>query len=383
MIDNALRWFWDRVGTAASVPARSLVAFRWIFGAYLLFFDARYFAWIDQAPDGLFNPPLISLPYLVGGFLPAPFLVVLDIVAVVAIFLMTIGYRTRLTTSVVFATLVVSSSFGYSFGKISHQILLGAVLLCMIITNWGQEPGGRRQEGSAEVFGTSRRVAQGMSLLAIMIVFGFITAGFDKVRYWVNAEVTESGILSWFYPRLFEYGDLYLLADFVPGTPAVLLKAADISAALLEVAGIFALLGGRILWRTWLAALTTLYLANALVLNITFTTQVMIYLAFVSLTFLWSPRFERWRRPVIAALALVAAWHVWVRLDGRGSGFSLWADGGLPFVYDVIVCLAVLGLLLSDIRRIHRESRSGAGRPVRQSSDEERDPVPVQSHAAS
>lgn len=357
MTERGLAWLWGRASRATEVPVRSLGVFRWILGAYLLLFDARYFAWIDHTPDAFFAPPIVSVPYLVDGFPPAPFFTLLDVLGVVAICTMTIGYRTRTSTTIVLVTYLVSSSFAYSHGKISHQILVAAVLLCMVFADWGKA--------------SPRRVAQGLSLLAVFIAFGFLTAGFDKARYWLTSDLSSSGFLSWYYPRMFTYEQPQLLAGLVPGTPLALLKLADIAAVVVELAGFVALLAGRISWRAWLLVLASLHLANALVLNITFTTQVVIYLAFVSLVRFDREPSARVRGLAMAAVVVVAGWHVVTRLMGGGSSYFLMdgASSTTTTMYDlvlcVVTCLAVMALLAADLwaevtarRRTRREARA-------------------------
>lgn len=98
-----------------------------------------------------------------------------------------------------------------------------------------------------------------------------------------------------------------------------------------------------------LSGLAGIHLANALILNITFATQVLIYLAFVSLVGLVTPWASRLRLPVTAAIALVIGWHVWVRVDGRGSGYFLWDGTRSTFTYDLYVCVAICVIVAAVI----------------------------------
>lgn len=350
MIDRALAWFWGRVGRAVAVPDSSLPRFRWIFGVYLLLFDAPNFAWLDRTPDAFFEPPLISLPYLVGGFPPAPVFLLLDVVAIVAVCTMTIGYRTRASTIVVLVTRLLSTSFAYSLGKISHQIALTALLACMAVANWGERtadaptddsPASDGRDTPASGGTTSHRVMQAMALLGIVIAFGFVTAGFDKLRRWTDLDPSTSGILSWYYPNVFTRGlGTELLGGIVPGLPVAVLELADVAAGVLEMVGFVALLSGRIPWRLWLTALTLLHLSNALFLNITFTTQVMVYLAFADLSAIPAPS-RGVRRAAVAGVGVLGIWHVVMRFAERGSSFFVVDGVRTTFVVDLYVCLLV------------------------------------------
>lgn len=365
---KVLDWFWNRAALATAVPDRSLSAFRWILGCYLLLFDAPYFRWVDESPQALFDPPLFSLSQLVGGFPPAPFFTVLDIVAIIAICTMTTGYRVRTSTIIVLVTNILATTFAYSHGKISHQIALSAILFCMILANWGKndEDGVVKRRRLPDVLRTSRRSLRGVALMGVLLAFGFFTAGFGKVMNWVNADVSRSGFLGWYYPRVYNY-DLILLADAVPGVPPILLKVGDVAGSLLEVLGLVALLCGAYVWRSWLIAITGLHLFNALVLNITFTTQTAIYLVFVNLLWLARPGLERYRKPAVAAVVVLAAWHIWMRLQGGGSGFFLVNDPVVGWHYDIFLSIAacfVVGILLAwDLLARWRTRQDAAADP--------------------
>lgn len=364
MIDRALHAVWDRVDAAVRVPAASLGAFRWIFGGYLLLFDARWFGWLDQTPDAFFDPPVLSVAYPVGGFPPAPFFAALDAVWLLCVLLMTWGVRTRITTAVALAAYLLGATFVYSHGKISHQIAIAMILLCMTIADWGRAP--------------QRRIAQGLALLAVGLSFGFLAAGFDKARHWLTPDLGVSGLLSWYYPRMELLTEPRLLAGLVPGTPLPLLKLADIAAVVFELSWFIALFAGRVPWRVWLFVATGFHLVNALVLNITFTTQVVVYLAFVDLTRLPGVRRlgaragARIRMAAGAVTAVVAAWHAITRLGGTGSFLFLGGAGSETSGYDlylsVAVCAVVLALIASDVvpeaavLRQRARSRSRPGR---------------------
>lgn len=331
MIDRMLVRFWGRVAESVWVPPESLGIFRWVFGLYLLFFDARWFAWIDHTPDAFFAPPIVSIAYLAGGFPPPYSFTIIDVVGLLAIFSMTCGYRTRLSTWIVLVTYLVSTTFSYSHGKISHQIAIAIVLACMVIADWGKA--------------SRRRVAQGLTLLAVALCFGFLTAGFDKALYWLTLDPTVSGALSWYYPRM-ALAEPQLFASMVPGTPLWLLKGADFLAVVFELSGFIALIWGRLAWRLWLLAAIGFHLANALVLNITFTTQVVVYLAFANLAFVasWATRGRLRiviRRILIVVAASVTTWHIVTRLGGGGSSFFLGSGPATVHLYDLIVCVTV------------------------------------------
>ncbi|MFB8387033.1 hypothetical protein ACFC3F_07840 [Microbacterium sp. NPDC055910] len=322
--------------------------FRWVFGLYLLLFDARWFSWLDQTPDAFFTPPLLSLSSMAGGFPPSPFFTIVDLVGLAAICAMTCGWATRISTSVALVTYIVSTTFAYSQGKISHQIAIALVLVCMLIADWGKA--------------APRRIAQGLSLLGVALCFGFLVAGVEKSRYWLTPDLGVSGFLSWYYPRM-DLQEPQLLAGLVPGVLLLAFKAADVIAVLFEVSGFIWLLWGRVPWRLWLLAAASFHLVNALVLNITFSTQIVAYAAFFSLATLpWPARGERAysaaRITAVAIAVFATVWHGVTRIAGGGSFFIF--GGSLAYTgdYDLIVCIVVGSAVVAlGARDVFREIR--------------------------
>lgn len=94
-VDRACAVFWGRVARATGAQARSVGIFRWIYGLYFLALEAPSFTFIDEAPRAFFDPPVLSLAFLLDGFPPPPFFRILDLFSVLALALVTIGYRTR------------------------------------------------------------------------------------------------------------------------------------------------------------------------------------------------------------------------------------------------------------------------------------------------
>lgn len=315
MAERAVTWFWGRVATATAVPSTSLRTFRWIVGIYLLAIEAPHFAWIDRAPRAFFNPPTFSLAYLVGGFPPKPFFIVLDLVSIALIVLMILGIRTRAVTIAIVVLRIVGSTFLFSFGKIDHTIMMTAVLALMAWCNWGEPAAGRERDAATEL-----RTLRALSLQAVVLAFGFLTAGLPKLAHWVDGDTGTSGFLSWYYEGLFDFRRHDLIAAWVPHIPLPLLEAADVLAVALELAGFVALLSGRIPWRLFLMFVAVLHLVNVLVLNIEFTAQAITYLAYVDLTIRRPRTAPLWAKRVgLGAIAVVVAWHVQARINDEGS----------------------------------------------------------------
>lgn len=370
MISDLIDTYWRRVLAATAVPATSLSVFRWVIGLFQLLVYVPFVAWIDDVPHGLFDPPQFSLAYLVGGFPPAPFFAVLDIVAVLALVAMTIGWRTRAATLVVVVTRLVGTTFTYSFGKIDHtDIMLTWLLMALAFSDWGEHytlAGALRQATAApnpdERTRRERRPSKPLAMFATVLAFGMFTAGFPKLRVWVDFDLSTSGVLSWFYPNRLTLGRDGLLDDLLPGVPAILLELTDYFAVCMELTAVVFLLVGRRAWLGYLAVATAFHLANVLVLNIAFAGQVITYLVFAGLVL---PQRVDPRKAVFAGTAICAlagAWSVARTLVGRGAVTIL--NGDRPaqtqhlLYVSLIVCVAVLVSLLRALalgwRRVER-----------------------------
>ena len=367
--ERANAWFWQRVSSSVEVPADSLGLFRWIYGVFLLV-ETPYFAWIDHVPHGLFNPPILSPAFLLGGFPASPFFSILDAIVVASLCLVTVGYRTRFFTVVLIAGLLAGFNFRYSFGKVDSDIIILMVLVCMEMAGWGN------YYSIDVLLGRVDRVAsleaqhqanRGLSLFAVLLSFGMITAGLGKARSWIDFNLRTSGFLMWFYPQYYDLGRHLLLAKWVPHIPIPALELGDYLGPMFELSGFPALLYSRRTWRMWLFIACTFHLMNALLLNIAFNEQALSYLLFVDLS---SVAFTRWQRfaqrRVIVALSCFVFFlgmsHIVMRSFGYGSRivFVSSVDREQPFFlyFCIPICAFVLARLARALVGPHRDGRN-------------------------
>ncbi len=316
--ERACAAFWARVARAASVPAPSLGVFRWLYGLYFLGLEAPSFTFIDLAPRAFFDPPVLSPAFLLDAFPAPPFFRVLDLLAVAALGLMTVGYRTRTATLSLFVLRLVGASFHYSFGKIDHDILALAILPCMWLADWGRHYSLDARSRQDEVVGTAR----GTALFAVLLAFGMLTAGLPKAMVWIDFDLETSGILSWYYPQLATLDRQRLLAPYVGALPALLREGGDYLGPLLELSAFAALLHSRRAWLGWLLLASVFHLINVLLLNINFISYAVLYCCFANLEAL-GPFVRRWLPGFIAAAAIMASWHLLTR--------ALWVGGPVVF----------------------------------------------------
>ena len=365
-ISDASAWYWQRVAASAAVPDASLGIFRWVFGLYLLILQAPHFSWIDDVPHGFFDPPYLSPAYPVGGFLPSPVFTVVDVLALVALVAMTIGWNTRIATASLLVLRLLGSAFAYSFGKIDHNIIIDALLLSMLVADWGRHHSLDARHRDDAGSSCSRSTQRGVALFATILAFGLLTAGVPKLMHWVDGDLSTSGILSWYYENRFSLGRDRFLADMVPGTPAILLELGDYVAALLEISAFAFLLIGRRAWRRYLLVITAFHLMNALVLNIAFTTQALTYLVFVDLRPFTALVRKRGVQLAAVAVAVVAgAAQIGARLAGAASpaigidGFADYLDLMLSAAVPICV-VCILLLAVDSLRTQHPDGHPGS-----------------------
>lgn len=317
-------WFWTRAANNAAVSASSLGVYRWIFCLYLLIFDLPSWAWLEHVPRALFDPPPLSPASLVSGFPPYPFFSVLDAVLIACLCLVTVGYRTRLFTLVYLGLVLVGCNFNFCFGKIDHSSVLSSVLLgCMAYAGWGKHysvDALRSPHRTEPSTAADPRVRRGLALFAVVLAFGMLTAGLPKAWSWVDFNLQTSGFLAWYYPNRYSLGREYMLAPLVPLSPPLVLELADYAGSLFETLGFAALLINRKTWRLWLAVAALFHLANALVLNIAFTQQALVYVVFASCAGLLpelSPvQLRTWLQVLVPAVVVIGGVRLWLRVQG-------------------------------------------------------------------
>jgi hypothetical protein len=334
--DAAVGEFWRRVIAASRVPARSLGLFRWAYGLFVLAFCTPFSAWIDRVPSAFFDPPPLTAAAAFRTFPPPPFFLAIDCVAVVALCFVTVGFRTRLATATLLAANLIAATFSYSFGKIDHDILMSAVLACMIAADWGRyysvDSVITRHRPPSRV-DPERAAARGVAVFAVLLAFGMLSAGLEKAYRWMDFNLETSGTLSWFLPNHYSFRRGLLLAPFVARAPTIVFELADHAAPVFELSGFVALLWSRRAWLAWLLVACAFHLANAMLLNISFAGYALLYLIFVNLAHIRDRigGSEAFVRKVLlgaggACVVAMGAWHLATRLSGGGSFFAFLSD---------------------------------------------------------
>lgn len=361
--DTIFERFWARVARNSATTSAALGVFRWLYCLNLLLLDASSYSWLDDAPRALYAPPVLSLAYLFPSFPPAPFFKVLDTVGVLALCFTMVGYRTRIATVALLAVEIVGTNFKYCFGKIDHNGVEFALLLCMAVADWGRcHSADARFRPGAAAGANPLAAARGMSLLAVLLAFGMVTAGIEKAYVWIDFDLRTSGFLAWYYGVRITQGRALLLSDWVQHAPLPLLELGDYLAPLFECSGFVALLTSARAFRIWLATSALFHLSNVLFLNIPFNSQTFAYMAFVDYdTLLEKLRASRlgrgrWQLAVASVLVgLAGIWHIAARWTGNSSGTLLATDAATWYTVRIVAAvpiavLAATALVLSSLR---------------------------------
>lgn len=267
-----------------SVDGNSLAVYRFLFSGWMMLFGPPQYAWLGEVPKAFYSAPPLSIASFFDTFPDASFFRLLDGVIAASLIFVAVGFLTRLSTGVLLVSLLVGNSFQYSFGKIDHAILVQCVLLVMIFANWG-----RSLSIDQLIFQRRFRGDPSIWLLALLLAFGFFSAGFGKAINWIDFDPRWNGFLNWLYSGYYTLGRQDLLAPVAINIrPLWIWELADISAVVFELGFLVAILRHRWLM-TWLAIACAFHLTNCLVLNIPFSIYAICYLAFVP----WTKVFPR------------------------------------------------------------------------------------------
>ncbi len=280
------------------IDGNSLGFYRILFCGWLMLFSPSSYAWIGDVPKAFYNPPILSFASLLDTFPDRSFFLLLDVVIAISLVLVAVGFLTRFSTAALLIAQLVGNNFQYSFGKIDHIIFVQCVLLVMLIVDWG-----RSLSLDQLIFRRKSCSASSIWLLAVLLAFGFFSAGFGKAIHWIDFDLETNGFLSWLYSGYYTLDRQELLAPFaIQLRPVWLWEFADITAVLFELGFILAILRRRS-FMVWLLIACLFHLANCLILNISFAPYSICYLAFVP-----------WTR-LIPSLANLERLPVWVLLS--------------------------------------------------------------------
>lgn len=305
--------------------AQGLACYRILYVLLTLVFKGTpNYLWLATMPNYLYNPPLFSLGALLPGFPSYPFCFALTIgVAILYVFLL-FGFRTRLTGLALFGLLLIGNSFSYSFGKISHDELFALLLpLIMSFSGWGA-----LYSLDATRDRQPRTEGWPITLLALLLGFAMLTAGLPKVQSgWLDP---SSSAVQWYMVRRY-YGfhsQDYLAPLFAQLQYPFFWEALDYGAVFFELLFLWTVVRRR--WfQGFLVLAVGFHLANLLILTISFTANLLIYLLFID----WQPVINLVRKANLQALGRIFSrqWALFIVLLLQ-IGFVLFRAYAYPHV---------------------------------------------------
>ena len=258
------------------VTAEGLALSRIFYSAYFLLIGIPSFSWVSQNPAGFFDPPQLSVANLFATFPSLGIMRVLDLAICVLLIFVLVGFRTRTSSILLSLAWILGNSFRFSFGKIDHSILAVVTPAVMSFSGWGAA-----YSIDARLRRTVARInAWPLSLLALLLAFGYFSAGFPKLLVWVDFDLTTHGVRSWLVSGWYDLDRRRLLAPFAMRlhNPYVW-EAMDMTAVAFEVS-FFLSLTRRALFRGYLVIAVMFHLINVLMLNISFLTLLPVYAVF-------------------------------------------------------------------------------------------------------
>ena len=317
-----LSWIDNRIDNwifhGFTLSPESLALYRICFAAYSLLFGIPSFVWIDANPDVFYDPPP-SLAALFSGFPSYAILQAFSTFVCLLFILLLFGYKTRMVSVLLTLTLIVANSFTYSFGKIDHDIIPVVTPSVMSFSGWG---------ACLSLDALQKRVHRDpapsrnwpVALMALIVTFGFLSAGLPKALKWIDFDVSTHGVRSWVIAAFFtEARQDFLVPVFVRISDPYFWELLDIVAVAFEL-GFLVVLPFPKLFRLYIGLAVLFHFNNHLMLNIPFAEYMIVYLLFLN----WEP-----------LVAYVKNNHVLDRI-GRLMRFDyliLFTIAYLPFYY--------------------------------------------------
>ena len=269
-LNNFLEGIFQRIYRNTSIDLEFISLYRIFSGIIILLNFPPHFKWIGNLPKNLFIPYPFSVAKFFNGFPSTGFFTVFEILFYVGLFLIILGVRTRFFCFIIFIILIIQQSLGYSLGKIDHHIFQPIYFLILGFSNCGVK----------YAFFPDKYFKFGKfapSLLALLIVFGFFTAGFPKAMHWIDFDTSTSGFLAWHFKDYFTLGRNQFLAPFIPLIPFSYYEIIDYITVLFELSGFLFLIYNRKFWHSYLLFACFFHLSVTLLLNIDFSFNSLVF----------------------------------------------------------------------------------------------------------
>lgn len=250
---------------------------RVFYAAFFLLLNIPVFNRIGANPPGFFTPPPLSLAAPFTGFPSANALFALDVLICVLLIFLLVGFKTRLASVALSLCWIAGNSFLYSFGKIDETTLAVITPLIMGFSGWEARFSIDAKRGASD----GRVHGWALAFLALLVAFGFFSAGLPKLLAWVDFDLGTQGARGWLVNGWYGQNRRQFLAPFFMELQnAAFWEAADYVTVIFEVGFLFSLLR-LVLFRAFLFMAVWFHLANALMLNISLEILIPVYFIFV------------------------------------------------------------------------------------------------------
>lgn len=280
MKKKVLTWVDFFLNNEYSISGTGLGIYRICYSSFFLLFGVPTYSWISQNPDIFFSPPRYSISTLFSGFPPFEFFFFLDLLIVVLFVFLLFGYKTKVVSISITVLLILGNSFKYSFGKIDHDIISVLVPFLMSFSGWGAT----LSIDSHKISSSSNNYKVSglpITLIAIVIGFGFFSAGLPKFFSWVDFDLATQGVRNWVIRGYYFLGrDDFLLPAFAKISDPLFWELLDYSAVSFEIGFIFSVFK-RKYFRGFVCLAIAFHFSNLLILNIGFTNLLIVYLLFI------------------------------------------------------------------------------------------------------
>jgi uncharacterized membrane protein YphA (DoxX/SURF4 family) len=270
-----LNWL---VSQGYRLPEKALGLYRIAFCLFLILIKGTPdITWLSGIPDLLYDPPAIGPAAMFEGFPPQWVSIPLTILTAIAAACVLFGYRTRISSLSLFGLLLVTSTLTYTFGKINHDELMAMVVPgLMAFSGWGNT-------FSIDAARGVRYPNRGwpVAMIAMVLAFAMFTAGVPKLLSgWLDPRT--AAVQGHVVHRVYAVGiNDYLVLPLLRVDLGLVWEIFDYFVVIFELAFLLAFLRPR-LFRAWLVIAVGFHLANLLVLNISFTANLVVYLLFIN-----------------------------------------------------------------------------------------------------
>ncbi len=277
---SALETRLSQIAEAYAPNLRFLAGLRIAFGLWVVVFPVDL-SWVSRVPVEFFHPRP-GLFALMHGPPSEPFLTGLTIATAILAALLIVGFYAVPVSLALSATLIMSSGISYSYSKVDHFILFELAPIFLAFAGWGwrwsidayiaRHPPGREAPS-----------ARGMPILlyAITIGWAMLSAAAPKLaggwldpdrygtRGYLARDIAYGEKLGPLGPRMLEL-DAHLLWKFFD------------YATLIAEGGLIFMVLFPAAFRLWLLVLASFHVGVYLMLGISFSDYILVYLVFFS-----------------------------------------------------------------------------------------------------